>query len=103
MKKTKREEGRGSHTKKKIYSRNCHKVTSTNIEALLDSGGNLSLVLMTLMDVEIVTDTDNLSKERDHVGGFTDSLTMRDLGLSLIKVVDGKAKELASGSERETS
>ena len=59
------------------------------------------LILVTLMDVHVVADADDVSHEGDHVGGLTDGLAVRDLALLLVEDLLLEAEEVAGGSEGE--
>ena len=59
------------------------------------------LILMTLMDVHVVADADDIGHEGDHVGGLTDGLAVRDLALLLVEDLLLKAQQVAGGSEGE--
>ena len=59
-------------------------------------------VLVTFANVHIITDTDNVSHEGDHVSCLTNGLTMSDLALALVKILNLKTKQVTSRCERET-
>ena len=59
------------------------------------------LILMTLMDVHVVADADDVSHERDHVCGLTDGFAVGNLGLLLIENLLFQTQEVAGRSKRE--
>ena len=60
------------------------------------------LILMTLADEHIVTDTDHICHEGDHVGSLTDSLAVGDLRGLFIQILHLEAQQVAGGGEGET-
>ena len=73
--------------------------------AVLVAGGDrvhhLVHVLVALADVHVVPDADDVGHEGDHVGGLTDGLTVGDLALALVQVLDLQAQQVAGGGEGE--
>ena len=59
------------------------------------------LILMTLMDVHVVADADDVGHERDHVGGLTDGLAVGDLGLLLVEHLLLQTQQVARRCEGE--
>ena len=59
-------------------------------------------VFVALADVHIIADTDNVSHEGNHVSGLTNGLTMSDLALALVKILNLKTKQVTSRCKRET-
>ena len=60
------------------------------------------LICVSFADVHIVADTDHVSHERNHVGGFADSFPVSDLGFLFVQILYGQAQKVACGSERKT-
>ena len=66
------------------------------------SVNNFVHVFVTFSDVHIITDTDNISHEGDHVSCLTNCLTVSNLRFSFVKILNFKTKKVTSRSERET-
>ena len=60
------------------------------------------LIGVTLANVHIIADTDDISHEGDHVGGFPDGLAVGDLRLFLVQDLLLQAQQVAGGGEGET-
>jgi len=71
--------------------------------ALLAGLGNLDLVLVALTKEEIITDTDDLSHEREHGSGLTDSLTVGNLALGLIHIKNRETEKSTGRGEGRAS
>ena len=70
--------------------------------ALGDSLHEFLLVGVALANVHVVTDTDDVSHEGNHVGSLADGLAVGDLGLALVQVLNFQTQQVAGGSEGET-
>ena len=62
---------------------------------------NLVHVSISLADIHIVADTDHVSHEGDHVRRLADGLTVSNLRLAFVKVLNFQAKQVTSGSKGE--
>ena len=69
--------------------------------ALLQSIHEGLLIGVTLTDIHIIADTDDISHEGDHVGGFPDGLAVGDLRLFLVQDLLLQAQQVAGGGEGE--
>ena len=56
---------------------------------------------VTLSDVHIVPDTDDIGHEGDHIGGLPHGLAVGDLALALVQVLDLQAQQVAGAGEGE--
>ena len=54
-----------------------------------------------LADVHIVPNSDHISHEGDHVGGFPDGFAMGDLAFALVQILHFQAQQIAGGGEGE--
>ena len=59
--------------------------------ALCDSVNHFVHVSIALADVHIIADTDDISHEGNHVSCLADSLTMGNLALTLVQILDFQA------------
>ena len=62
----------------------------------------LLLVGVALADVHVVTDTDDVSHEGNHVSGLTDGLAMSNLRLAFVQILNFQAQQVTCRSEGET-
>ena len=59
------------------------------------------LIFVALADEHIVPDADDVGHEGDHVGGFTDSLAVGNLGPLLVQILRPQTQQVAGGGEGE--
>ena len=65
--------------------------------SLLDSVRNRLLIGVALADVHVVTDSDDVRHEGNHVGGLADRLAVCDLALLLVQILRGQSQQVAGG------
>ena len=75
---------------------------NTVLMSLGNSVNHVVHIFVALTDVHIVTDTDHVCHEGNHIGSFTYSLAVGNLGFALIQVLNLQAQQVAGGSEGET-
>ena len=74
----------------------------TRFMALFNSFGYLVHVGVAFADVHIVTDTDYVCHEGDHVGCFTNSFTVSNLRFAFVQILNFQTQQIAGRSEGET-
>ena len=70
--------------------------------ALCYSVNNFMHVFVAFADVHIITDTDNVSHEGDHVSCFTNCFAVSNLRFAFIQILNFKTKKVTCGSKGET-
>ena len=58
-------------------------------------------VSISFSDIHIITDTDNVCHEGDHVGSLTHGFPVGDLGFAFIQILYLQAQQVAGGGKRE--
>ena len=70
--------------------------------SLLYSVHHIMHIFVALANIHIITDTDYIRHEGDHIRCFTYSLTVCDLGFSFVQILYFEAEEIARRSKAET-